>query len=160
TGFIRENGINSPLNRGSFYGCRNHRGDLEGVALVGHLTMFETQADKAFAAFASLAQTCSYGHIVLGQSNSVDKFLSYYVLDASEARGLCSDVLFEQKRVMSLDRPVSSLRMATMEELELIVPVHAQMAFEESGVNPLEKDPAGFRQRCARRIERSRVWVA
>src|SRR5204862_4949194 len=38
-------------------------------------------------------------------------------------------------------------------------PVHAQLAFEESGINPLETDPVGFRQRCARRIEKGRVWV-
>jgi len=37
--------------------------------------------------------------------------------------------------------------------------VHAQMAFEESGVNPLERDPEGFRKRCARRIEQGRTWV-
>jgi predicted GNAT family acetyltransferase len=41
----------------------------------------------------------------------------------------------------------------------MLLPVHAQMAFEESGVNPLEKDPNGFRLRCARRIEQGRVWV-
>ena len=33
------------------------------------------------------------------------------------------------------------------------------MAFAESGINPLETDPVGFRLRCARRIERRRVWV-
>jgi len=43
--------------------------------------------------------------------------------------------------------------------LNLIMPVHAEMAFEESGVNPLERDPVGFRLRCARRIEQERVWV-
>jgi predicted GNAT family acetyltransferase len=33
------------------------------------------------------------------------------------------------------------------------------MAFDESGVNPLEADPEGFRRRCLRRIEQGRVWV-
>jgi predicted GNAT family acetyltransferase len=33
------------------------------------------------------------------------------------------------------------------------------MAFDESGINPLERDPEGFRQRCARRIEQGRTWV-
>jgi len=37
--------------------------------------------------------------------------------------------------------------------------VHAEMAFEESGVNPLQVDPVGFRLRTSRRIERGRVWV-
>ena len=39
------------------------------------------------------------------------------------------------------------------------MPVQAELAFIESGVNPLYKDPAGFRQRCARRIEQGRTWV-
>src|SRR6185436_9219258 len=33
------------------------------------------------------------------------------------------------------------------------------MAESESGVNPLDVDPDGFRSRCARRIEMGRVWV-
>jgi hypothetical protein len=34
------------------------------------------------------------------------------------------------------------------------------MAVEQCGINPLEVDPHGFRQRCAGRIERGRVWVS
>jgi predicted GNAT family acetyltransferase len=52
-----------------------------------------------------------------------------------------------------------ALRQATLDDLEQVMPAHAQMAFEESGVNPLEKDPEGFRKRTARRIEQGRVWV-
>ena len=33
------------------------------------------------------------------------------------------------------------------------------MAFAESGVNPLDQDADGFRQRCARRIEQGRTWI-
>lgn len=33
------------------------------------------------------------------------------------------------------------------------------MAFDESGVNPMDRDPEGFRKRCARRIEQGRSWV-
>jgi len=39
------------------------------------------------------------------------------------------------------------------------MPVHAAIAESESGVNPLQSDPVGFRNRCARRIEQERVWV-
>src|SRR5260370_11171698 len=41
-------------------------------------------------------------------------------------------------------------RTARSEELELVVPIHAQTAFDESGVNPLDVDPSGFRERCAK----------
>ncbi|HET6891951.1 MAG TPA: GNAT family N-acetyltransferase, partial [Pyrinomonadaceae bacterium] len=37
--------------------------------------------------------------------------------------------------------------------------IHAQMALEESGIDPLESDPSGFRERCSRRIEQKRTWV-
>ncbi len=33
-GFIRDNGLVSPLNRGTFYGYRDHTGRLRGVALI------------------------------------------------------------------------------------------------------------------------------
>ena len=33
------------------------------------------------------------------------------------------------------------------------------MAFEEGGTNPLQKDPSGFRERVARRIEQGRIWT-
>ncbi|MFN0141391.1 MAG: hypothetical protein ACKVQW_15050 [Pyrinomonadaceae bacterium] len=36
TSFINDNGIESELNRGVYYGYRNAKGELEGVALIGH----------------------------------------------------------------------------------------------------------------------------
>jgi len=40
------------------------------------------------------------------------------------------------------------------------MPVQAEMAVEECGISPLDVDPRGFRERCARRIERGRVWLS
>src|SRR5919198_5140248 len=54
-GFIRDNGLVSPLNRGTFYACRDAEGRLEGVALVGHVTLIETDQEAALEAFARLA---------------------------------------------------------------------------------------------------------
>src|SRR6267378_8368869 len=53
---IRDNGLVSPLNRGTFYSCRDAAGRLEGVALIGHLTMVETRSEEAIELFAKLAQ--------------------------------------------------------------------------------------------------------
>src|SRR5687767_10304428 len=47
TSFIRDNGIDSSLNRGRFFGYRNAQGVLEGVALIGHTTLVEAQTDDA-----------------------------------------------------------------------------------------------------------------
>src|SRR5713226_5719413 len=56
TGWIRDNGLVSQLNRGTFYGSRNQRGELDGVALIGHVTLFETKSESALAEFARLNQ--------------------------------------------------------------------------------------------------------
>ena len=39
------------------------------------------------------------------------------------------------------------------------MPIQAELAFAESGVNPMHVDPRGFRARCLRRIEQKRTWV-
>jgi predicted GNAT family acetyltransferase len=46
-----------------------------------------------------------------------------------------------------------------MTDLEKVVAVNSAMALEEGGSNPLKRDPSGFRNRTARRIEQDRVWV-
>jgi predicted GNAT family acetyltransferase len=51
------------------------------------------------------------------------------------------------------------LRRAVSDELQELMAVHAQLALAESGVDPLEVDPQGFKQRCARRIQQGRTWV-
>ena len=40
-GFIRDNGLISTQNRGSFYVCRDEANKLQGVALIGHTMLFE-----------------------------------------------------------------------------------------------------------------------
>ncbi len=159
TGFIRDNGLVSPLNRGTFYGCRNTKGQLEGVALVGHATLFETSSEEALAAFARLAQGVPRAHMVMGEQEKIEKFWSYYAEDARSRRLICRELLFEQRWPVMVRERVEGLRLATLGDIELILPVHAEQAFEESGVNPLETDPEGFRNRAARRIEQGRVWV-
>src|SRR5687768_9820315 len=61
--FIRDNGLVSPLNRGTFHACRNTEGRLEGVALIGHAILIEVHTDEALAAFARLAQECTRAHL-------------------------------------------------------------------------------------------------
>lgn len=159
SGWIRDNGLVSHLNRGTFYGHRNAQGQLDGVALIGHVTLFETNSEAALVAFAGLTQDCSSAHVVMGETDKVGRFLSYYKHDGQEPRLMCRELMFEQRCKEDVAEAVPGLRLATLEDLELVAPVHAQMAFEESGVNPLFVDPEGFYRRCARRIEQKRVWV-
>jgi predicted GNAT family acetyltransferase len=155
---IRDNGLDSPLNRGSFYGCRNEQGVLEGVALIGHVTMIETQDDAVIEAFARTAQNYERAHVILGEQEKMERFAEFYGPCGQLTRLMNRELLLEQTWPVGVKQTVS-MRRATMDDIELIVPVHAQMAFEESGVNPLDRDPEGFRKRVARRIEQGRTWV-
>ena len=157
--WINDNGVSSAHNRGTFYGYRNAQKQLEGVALIGHITLVEAQTDNALKTFARATQECTAAHAVLGDAEQIGRFQSYYKQGGIAPRLICRELLFE-KRDQENVITVPSLRRATLDELELIVPVHAQSAFEESGVNPLDVDPRGFRQRCARRIDLGRTWVA
>jgi uncharacterized protein len=158
-GFIRDNGLDSPFNRGAFYGCRNSRGQLEGVALIGHVILVEARTVGALKAFASLAQHCTRAHMTMGEQEKVACFWSYYAEGGLQPRRLCRELLFEQRWLAESHARVDGLRPATLNDLPLVMPAHAAMAHAESGIDPLEVDPYGFRLRLARRIEQGRVWV-
>jgi len=157
--FIRDNGLVSPHNRGTFYGCRNSEGRLEGVALIGHATLIEARTARAMEEFGLVAQGYQRTHMILGEKDKVEQFWNYYADDGQEMRLACRELLFELRYAMQVREEVDGLRRATLEDLDKIAPVQASMAEEESGKNPMEIDPDGFRARCARRIEMGRVWL-
>ncbi len=159
TGFIRDNGLVSPANRGAFFGVRNEQGELEGVALIGHATLLETRTERAVSAFAEAAQKCSATHMILGEQERIAEFWSHYEAAGQQMRLACRESLFELRHPIQFEGAALGLRLAKVSELELIVPIQARMAQEDSGINPLERDPEGFRQRCRRRIEQGRTWV-
>ncbi len=156
---IYDNGLVSPLNRGIFYGCRDMLGELEGVALIGHATLIEVRTDAGLAAFAPIVRECDKTHLMMGECDKLATFWRHYAEDGEVPRLLCREMLFEQRSPVQVFESVPGLRRATLDDLDLVAPVQAQMAFEECGVNPMEKDPEGFRARCARRIEQGRSWV-
>jgi predicted GNAT family acetyltransferase len=156
---MRDNGLVNPLNRGTFYGCRDEQGRLEGVALIGHATLVEARTARALAAFAQVAQQCSDTHMIMGEQEHVASFWQQYSGAGQERRLACRELLFELRYPVAVQESIAGLRPATLADLDLIAPVQAEMAHAESGVNPLERDPEGFRRRCARRIEQGRTWV-
>src|SRR5437773_9953510 len=76
--FIRDNGLVSPLNRGIFYACRNEGNKLEGVALIGHTLLFESNREAAIEAFAHLAQECPEAHLLMAEHEKVQNFWNHY----------------------------------------------------------------------------------
>jgi len=159
TGLIRDNGWVSPLNRGSFYVCHDSNGDIDGVALIGHNTLLEVRSDPAIEAFARLARACPHIYLMLAEEAVMRRFWHHYCASGR--------VEFEEKRYAFLKQswpiearePISGLRKASLEDLDLVVRAHAQSGIEETGVNGLEQDPLGFPKRCALRIERGHTWV-
>jgi predicted GNAT family acetyltransferase len=155
---ILDNGIVSSFNRGNFYGCRDINGHLEGVALVGHATLMETVSDRALQALAQVARECPYTHMIMGEQDRVAEFWSNYSKSGRQPRLACREWLLEAQ-IPTKSRSETELRLATEEELSLVMPIQAQLALEESGVDPMKVDPEGFRKRCLRRIKQGRTWV-
>src|SRR5207253_4763206 len=77
-GLIRDNGLLSPRNRGSFYGSRSRSGQLEGVALIGHATLVEAHTGNALVGFARVARNCQNAHLIRGEQESIETFWRYY----------------------------------------------------------------------------------
>jgi uncharacterized protein len=53
----------------------------------------------------------------------------------------------------------SSLREATLEDVELLLPACAETHLGELGVDPLARDAAGFRRRTIAQIDEGRSWL-
>jgi GNAT superfamily N-acetyltransferase len=156
---IRDNGLVSPHNRGSFYACRDRQERLEGVALIGQITVADARTDAALSAFARLACHCLSTHLIRGERKTVSSFWKHYAGAGQEPRLISRELLLEQREPLPLDEPIEELRPATLTILDQVLKVNAAMAFQEAGVSPLHRDPGGFRQRTARRIEQGRVWA-
>lgn len=159
SGFIRDNGLASPLNRGHFYACHDEQDRLKGIALIGHTILFEAFDERAIEAFAEIARRETAPHLLMGEHNAVERFWNYYADETQSPRLVCPVLFLQRRERFEEQLPVSGLRPAMRDDLEQVVEAQAAMALETSGVDPLKKDPAGFRARYLRRIEKQRVWV-
>src|SRR6185369_12728868 len=158
-GFIHDNGMVSDLNRGTFYGYRNGEGNLEGVALLGHSTLIESRSENAMIAFAKKAKTERVSiNLIMSEHEDALRFWQYYA-GAAEPRLTCTELLFETGFPMLVRESEFNVRTARPEELEQIAEAHAEVAFIESGTDPMVRDRKGFLERVARRIEMGRTFV-
>ncbi len=159
TGKILDNGIESDFNRGIFYGCYNAVGILAGVALIGHAIFIDARCDEALRQIAKLAQQSARTHMLMGEQEVIASFWKHFAPNRHPTHRICRELLLELTQPPSQAESAVNLRRARLSDLPHIMPVHADMAFAESGVHPLQADPDGFRQRCGRRIEQGRTWV-
>ena len=109
------------------------------------------------AAFAEVARAAS-PRMIIGESSAVAE-----LWDAAHS-------LMERPRADRPGQPVyaitaapepggSGLRAALPEDAELLVPACAAAHELELGVNPLERDPEGFRWRTLAQIDEGRSWL-
>ena len=160
TSWIIDNGIGNELNRGKFYGYHNADGTLEGVALIGHTTLIEARSEDALMAFAIAAKTSETQiHIVMSDGNTTERFWQYFAGADQKPRLVCTELLFELNFPVLVQSCNWDVRAAKADELEQIAEAHAEVAFIESGVDPLKKDREGFLKRTLRRIEKERTFV-
>jgi GNAT superfamily N-acetyltransferase len=158
-GYILDHGIVSPLNRGTFYGCRSKDGALQGVALIGHATLLEAQSDEALKAFAKLKHQYESSHLIRGEHSMIERFWREYAELGNERRLACRELLLEQVTIPTIDGPAPDLRPATPDNLETVMNINADLLQAECGINPLSRDLEGFRKRLLTRIEQGRIWV-
>ena len=158
SGCIKDNGVVSTLNRGDFYAGRNEQEQLEGVALIGHITLFEARTERALEAFAHAARSCPRISILAGEHDKIERFWEHYAAEGQAPRQLSREFLYVQHEFADM-QAVGNVRQARLDDVELLLPVYAEMVYEASGVNPLASDPLGFRLRLVRRIEQGRVLV-
>ena len=155
---IRDNGVESPLNRGRLYGYRGSSGQLEGIALLGHATLIEARSECSLTAFARLAQQSSLPHLIRGEEEPIRKFWREYGTSGQTPSRVCRELLMEQVDAPA-GKEVTGLRQATFDDLETFVRVNAEMLLDEGGSDPLKRDAEGFRNRIAQRIACGRNWI-
>lgn len=158
--FINDNGIESSLNRGKFFGYRGSDGSLEGVALIGHSTLVEARSDAALTALAFTARASETPiHLVMSSGDSAQTFWNRYTNGLTEPRLTCTELLFELNFPFQVQKCEWNVRLATPEELLQVAEAQAEVAEIECGLNPMAKDREGFLKRVMRRIEQGRIFV-
>jgi len=108
----------------------------------------------AFAAATSRGQA----RMIIGEESAVDDLWS----EAADAMPRPRDDRPGQPVYVLEDAPEpgeTALRAATLEDLELLVPACAAAHREEIGIDPLQRDPEGFRWRTRAQIEDGRSWI-
>jgi len=159
-GWILDRGVTSPLHRGVFYGCRDSLGELEGVGLIGRTAMFETRTARAATALGAVARHLGTLETVFAEPEPLNTFWNSFAGPSLQPRLKSTALLYECAAPFCAPPAMEDLRLATTDELDQIASAHAEMVREETGIDPLQKDSHGFRERCLARITANRVWIS
>jgi predicted GNAT family acetyltransferase len=160
-GAVCDYGLESQYHRGSFYGCFRHE-ELIGVALIGrHIVL--SCSEESVAVFADVARLNHEPEpqMVLGEVEIVEEFCQILTEPPCSltVRLAQIQILYTMTEMESGVKEIKGLRLAQTDEREDVAQVHARICKEDTGVDPMAQDPAGFRRRMLARIERGREWI-
>ena len=139
---------------GRFAAVADSQKDLTALC---HLGSNLVPSGRGCDAFASLAAR-SGARMIIGESGAVTE-----LWEASRRR-------LPRPRVDRPGQPVyaiseapepggTALRAASARDLDLLVPTCASAHFEELGIDPMRRDPDGFRWRTRTQIDEGRSWL-
>jgi predicted GNAT family acetyltransferase len=97
--------------------------------------------------------------LVRGEKEEIENLLGYYAAAGRQPRLRRDEKLLEQDSVIPGVSPEPNLRLANAEDLAVVTAINAGLAVEETGHNPMTRDPQGMLERTARRIAQQRVWL-
>ena len=110
---------------------------------------------KSSAAVCGIYRAIS---LILSEHDAALDFWSFYS-PASEPQQNFTELLFEAAFPMLVQDCKWEIRLAQIDEIEAIAKAHAEVAFIETGRDPMTTDREGFLERVARRIEMGRTFV-
>jgi ribosomal protein S18 acetylase RimI-like enzyme len=126
------------------------------VALC-HVGANVVPSGEGCGAFAA-ATTRGQARMIIGEEGAVGELWA----EAARSMPRPRDDRPGQPVYVLVDRPETGdtgLRAATLADLELLVPACAAAHREEIGIDPLRRDPDGFRWRTRAQIEERRSWI-
>jgi uncharacterized protein len=131
-----------------------HDGRVTALCHAGANVVPAGSGCQAFAPFTAAA----HARMILGEDRAVEELWRAAAAGLPAPRedrpGQPVFVLEELPRAAG-----TGLRPAAPDDLPLLVPACAAAYEHELGVDPLESDPAGFRERTLRQIEERRSWL-
>ncbi len=138
---------------GRFVGVASH-GSLTGLCHVGANVVPSGAGCSAFARAAASGRA----RMVIGEEAAVSE-----LWEAARSRFPSPRLDRPGQPVYTLEEPpeeaATGLRVATPDDLELLVPACAAAHEEEIGIDPLANDPDGFRWRTRAQIGDGRSWL-
>lgn len=140
--------------QGRFVAVPGDRGELSAVCHLGANVVPSGRGCAVFAASASRAGA----RMLIGEQLAVTE-----LWEAARRRLPRPRADRPGQPVYVIDEPPapgeSGLRLAELGDLDLLLPACAASHEEELGVDPLRRDPSGFRWRTRVQIEEGRSWV-